>query len=381
MPRSRTLIAGISASLTGQFSVQGKQALAGLQAWSEDVNHAGGMIVDSPDTRWPITVVHHDDQSQPDRARQITSSLIQNDAVDLLFGPYSSVLSMAAAEIAEAHQKVLWNQGGAADNIYQKGFGWTVGILAPASAYLSGLLPLIRKTDASIASIGIIQAYPGAFPHAVSSAVHRQARELGFQVNYIREFPPSLTDFSGVLEEVRGKRLQILVVVGRIANDIGFAQQLAAAWTSVKVAAIMATPIQQFVDALGGDAQGFIGPSQWEPEANYPSNYGPSSESVLASLKSRASVSVDYPMAQGYAAGLVAQACVEKAGSLEDVRLRASASDLDISTFYGRFKIDSDTGKQTGHSTLLVQWQDGKKVTLWPPELARGRLVYPGPKG
>ena len=240
---------------------------------------------------------------------------------------------------------------------------------------------MIRQADASIASIGIIRAYPGAFLHSVSSAVHRQARELGFQVNYIREFPPSLTDFSGVLEEVRGKRLQVLVAVGRIANDIDFAQQLAAAGTSVKVAAVVATPIQQFVDALGGDAQGFIGPSQWEPEARYPSNYGPSPESVLASLKSGASVSVDYPMAQGYAAGLVAQACVEKAGSLEDERLRASASDLDISTFYGRFKIDSDTGKQTGNSTLLVQWQDGKKVTLWPPELAQARLVYPWPRG
>ena len=361
--------------------MQGQQALAGLQAWAEDVNRAGGMTVRNPGTRWPVTVVHHDDQSQPDRARQITSRLIQRDSVDLLFGPYSSVLSMAAAEIAEAHQKVLWNQGGAADNIYQQGFDWTVGVLSPASGYLSGLLPLIQQTDVSIASIGIIRAYPGAFPHAVSSAVHRQARELGFQVNYIREFPPSLTDFSGVLEEVRGKKLQVLVVVGRIANDIGFAQQLAAARTSVKVAAIVATPLQQFVDALRGEAQGFIGPSQWEPEANYPSNYGPSPESVLASLSSGASVSVDYPMAQGYAAGLVAQACVERAGSLEDARLRASASDLDISTFYGRFKIDSDTGKQTGNSTLLVQWQGGKKVILWPPELAQGRLVYPWPNG
>ncbi len=381
MPKDRTLKAGMPASLTGQFSVQGKQALAGLQAWADDVNRSGGLIVDRPDVPWPVAVFHHDDQSQPDRARHVTSRLIEQDAVDLLFGPYSSVLSLAAAGVAEEHQRVFWNQGGAADDIYQRGFRWTVGVLTPASSYLGGLLPLVRQADPAASQIGIIRAYPGAFPKAVSSTVHRQAKGLGFQVSYLREYPPSLTDFFGILEEVRVHRLDVLVAVGRIANDIQLARQLATTQTGIKAAAVVATPIQQFHDALGEDAQGFIGPSQWESEVHYPSDYGPSAESVSASLRRQSSGLVDYPMAQAYAAGLVAQACVEQAGSLEDAELRKTASSLDISTFYGRFKIEPDTGKQIGRSTLLVQRQDGKKVVLWPPEQAQGRLVYPWPKG
>lgn len=388
-----TIKVGMSASLTGQFRVQGKQALAGLRAWADDVNRSGGLVIDRRDSGWPIAVVHHDDQSQPDCVRQVTSRLIKQDAVDLLFGPYSSVLSMAAAEVAEEHQRVFWNQGGASDNIYQQGFAWTVGVLTPASGYLEGFLPLVRQVAPSAARVGIIRAYPGAFPQAVTSTVHRQAKALGFRVNYLHEYSPSITDFSSVLEEVKGARLDVLVAVGRIGNDIQLAHQMAATRTGIKAVAVVATPIQQFWDALGEGAQGFIGPSQWEQSVHLPSDYGPSTASVMASLRNH-SVSqnfgqnsgqhpgpIDYPMAQAYAAGLVAQASVERASSLENRELRHRAGEMDISTFYGRFKIEPNTGKQIGRSTLLVQWQKGEKVVLWPPEQAKGQLVYPWPKG
>ena len=32
--------------------------------------------------------------------------------------------------------------------------------------------------------------------------------------------------------------------------------------------------------------------------------------------------------------------------------------------FYGRFRIDSRTGIQTGHRVLLIRWQGGYKVVL-----------------
>ncbi|PKB65903.1 MAG: hypothetical protein BZY81_08795 [SAR202 cluster bacterium Io17-Chloro-G4] len=381
MPTARTIKAGIPASLTGQFSVQGKQALVGLQAWAEDANRSGGLIVDGPGKRWPVAVIHYDDQSKPDCTRQATSRLIEQDCVDLLFGPYSSVLSLAAAGVAEEYQRVFWNQGGAADNIYQQGFRWIVGVLTPASGYLAGLLPLVRQADSSASKIGIIRAFPGGFPKSVSETVSEQAKGLGFRVQYLREFPAELKDFNEILEEVRDERLDVLVAVGRIANDIQLAKQLVSHPIEIKAVAVVAAPIQQFRDALGEHVQGFTGPSQWEPEANYPNDYGQTADSVMASLRRQSTGIVDYPMVQAYAAGLVAQACLEQAGSLEDAELRKAASDLDISTFYGRFKIDPDTGKQVGRSTLLVQWQDGKKVALWPPEQAQGNLVYPWPRG
>ena len=130
---------------------------------------------------------------------------------------------------------------------------------------------------------------------------------------------------------------------------------------------------------LGEEAEGFLGPSQWEETCLYQRDYGPATGEVLASLRQHGLLHIDYPMVQAYAACLVVQRCLEAAGTVEDRALRAAARTLDFSTFFGRFKIDPDTGRQTGHAAVIVQWQGGRKVIVWPPEQRQARLSYPWP--
>ena len=370
---------GIPVSLSGQFQVQGRQALVGLQAWADDVNRSGGIVLGSRAAAAQVAVIHHDDTSEPEQAKQIAERLITQDRVGLLFGPYSSVLSRAVAQVAEAHQRLIWNQGGASDDIYQQGYRWVVGILTPASQYLTGLLPLVREADPTATTIGLLRVYPGTFPRMVTTEVQRQANLLGFEVVYNQQYSPSIGDFSNILGDIREIGPQVLVVVGRISNDLKFARQLVQRPLSLRAAAVVAAPIQQFQEALGDNVEGFIGPSQWEATATYPHDYGPSAQEVLASLSKRHQGQVDYPMAQAYAAGLVAQRCVEQAGTFEDQVLRETAGKLDFSTFYGRFRIDPVTGRQVGRSSLIVQWQGGRKLILWPPEQRQATLVHPWP--
>lgn len=377
MPPSRSLIVGIPVSLSGQFQAQGGQALAGVQAWANDVNRSGGILLQQGGPRSAVAVVHHDDGSEPDRVRRVTRQLITQDRVDILLGPYSSVLSLAAAQVAEDHQKLLWNQGGAADSIHQKGYRWVVGTLTPASEYLTGLLPLVRRADPEAKTLGIVRACPGEFPRAVSQRVAHTCKALGFQLKLLREYPPSTVDFRNILEEVQGIRPDVLVAVGRIRNDLELARCLARRRPSLRAVAVVAAPVQQFREVLGEEAEGFLGPSQWEEACRYPINYGPASEDVLASLRQYGPYPVDYPAVQAYAACLVAQRCLETARTVEDRVLRTAAGRLDFSTFFGRFKIDPDTGRQIGHAAVLAQWQGGRKVVVWPPEQWQGRLSYP----
>jgi hypothetical protein len=65
------------------------------------------------------------------------------------------------------------------------------------------------------------------------------------------------------------------------------------------------------------------------------------------------------------------------AGSLEDERLLEAAHTLDLATLFGRFRLDRTTGRQIGHRTFLIQWQDGRKRVIWPEESAGGTLRYP----
>ena len=353
------------------------QALAGLQAWAEDTNRAGGVKVGHSDAGRLISIVYYDDASKTAQARQTTERLITSDRVDLLFGPYSGVLALASVQVAEGHGKLLWNQGGASDTIYQRGFKWVVGVLTPASRYLEEWLPLVRGADSNADSLAIVRASTGAFPKAVVSTVESQAGQLGFRISLLREFEPSINDFNAVLDEVERVRPDLLLGVGRIQNDLLLAGQLARRELGLKGVAVVAAPIQQFRDHLGEAADGFVGPSQWEASGSHRTDYGPSSAEVMASLLGKGHRTVDYPMVQAYAAGLVAQRCIEEAGTLEDSALREVAERLDFSTFYGRFKIDPVTGAQLGRSTVLVQWQQGRKVIVGPSDQRQAPMVYP----
>ena len=157
-----------------------------------------------------------------------------------------------------------------------------------------------------------------------------------------------------------------MLSVGRIEDDLRFATQYLQHSIPAGVVGLIVTPLTLFRDTLGSATTHFVGPSQWEPTMVPEPEYGPSSEEVLTRLLARHPEGVDYPMAQAYVGGLVAQRCIESAGTLDQYALRQVASTLDFTTFYGRYRIEPRTGRQLGHRMPVVQWQDGRKVVVWP---------------
>lgn len=376
MSRAAPIKAGIPVSLTGLFRVQGRQSLTGLQAWVDDVNASGGIRAGVCGPR-PVELVYYDDSSNREAVRSATHRLIDVDRVDLLFGPYSSVLTLAAVEVADKHGKLLWNQGGAAAGLYQRGFRNIVGILTPATAYLAGLLDAVLLAHPEAGSLLISRSSLGRFAKDVCLGVEEAAERLGFELLPEVEFDPRSDDFSRVVAAVDRWKPDVLVAVGRTENDIGMAKQLARSNLAIGVVAMVAAGIQQFRDQLGHSAEGFIGPSQWEPDTGNAVDFNPTGVQVAESLSRAGHTALDYPAAQAYAAGVVVQRCLRDVDRIDDVALREAAASLDFSTFFGQFKIDRVTGKQIGHSTLLVQWQGGRKVVIWPQSVATAPLHFP----
>ncbi len=386
---------GLPVSLTGQFSLQGKQTLAGIRAWANDVNRSGGLRAGGESL--PVEVIWYDDASSRAQTREITNRLISDDRVDLLVGPYSAVLTNTAAEVAQAHCKLLWNQGGASPLVYRRGNPWVVGILTPADEYFSGLLSAVREVHPEAGTVAIVRAATGAFPRDVAEGVERAADSLSFRIVLSSQFDANMEDLSETAEAARLAAPDVLVAVGRFQNDLTLAEALVSAFAGMKgvtgtermkegksvgAAAVVAAGVDAFRERLGDAAEGFIGPSQWEPDVGYAPDigyaveYGPSVPEVQDSLRRAGHPVVDYPMAQAYAVGVVIQRCVEECGSLDGRELRQAAAALDFTTFYGRFRIDADTGRPTGKPALLVQWKEGRKVIVWPPERRSERLAY-----
>ena len=375
-----TVKAGISASLTGQFSTQGQQALAGLTAWVDYVNQQGGLTVG--DAKLPVTLVSYDDGSTADNTRRATERLITDDNVDLLFGPYSAGLTTAAAEVAESHGRVIWNHGGAGDAHYARGFHKVISILTPADQYLVGAPELVRQANPEANRLVILRIDTGAFARLVARGAETAAHDLGFTTVLDLRYRPTQVSFTEIARHVAEQQPDLVVTVGRIRHDIGTARALARLpnRSNIGLAAVIATPIAGFEELLGEAADGFVGPSQWEPAFSIPTpDVGPGAADALRMLNdgaSAADVPVDYAMAQAMAAGLVAERCVALAGDLDDDALLNVAVNADFTTFYGRFKID-ESGRQIGRSVALIQRQNGRKVVVWPQELAEGELQYP----
>jgi branched-chain amino acid transport system substrate-binding protein len=130
--------------------------------------------------------------------------------------------------------------------------------------------------------------------------------------------------------------------------------------------------MQEFPHALGTHAEGFLGPSQWEPQLAYDPDFGPGPDEATERIRAQGAAP-DYPAAQAYAACLIAQRCLQEAGT-DDGSLWRTACALDCSTFFGRLRIDPATGLQVGHEVVLVQRRQERKLVVWPPASPR-----PGP--
>ena len=368
MPRilPQAIRVGLATALTGPFRLAGQQALIGVQAWVDDTNRQGGIRLGAGGRQCPVRLTYYDDASIPARCEACMVRLIEQDQVDILLGPYASGLTRRAAAVAQRYGRVLWNHGGSSDAIFAAGNAWVVGILTPASHYFHGVIAAVRQRHPEATRLAVVHTTVGTFAREVAGGAQQYGQHHGFPAVHAYQYPAATHDFTPLLQQLARDNIEVLLGVGRMEDDIRLAVQLRQAGLPLLAVGLIATPMTVFHDTLGPAADGFLGPSQWEPALVRLPVYGPTPQEVIASLRPRAPGGIDYPMAQAYAGGLVAQRCIELAGSLAPTALRQAANALDFTTFYGRFQIDPATGRQQGHVMPVVQWQQGRKVIIWP---------------
>ena len=121
---------GTTQSLTGTLQKFGTNQLRGLQMWVGDVNARGELL------GRPVELVYYDDGSDPAKSAELYQKLIEQDKVDLLLGPYSSDITMAASQVAEQHNFPMLTLGASADAIWAQGYQNIVGLDTPSTRYM-----------------------------------------------------------------------------------------------------------------------------------------------------------------------------------------------------------------------------------------------------
>lgn len=330
--------AGVALSVSGPFAAFGRQALAAFRLWANDSD---------------VSLVVEDDEGKPDRCRRAVERLVSEHHVDVLFGPYGSGLTLAAADVAEEHEHVLWNHGGSSSDIFERGARWIAGIPTPASRYFE---PLLRRVPPP-ARVAILAAETG-FSASVARGAVATAESQGHRVVH-RTYASGTADLRPLLEELAAEPIDLLLGAGRFEDDVRLARQLRELAFRVPAVAVVAAGVRAFGEALGDDCEGFFGPSQWESGLRQPIDLGPTAEWFVQAYAARTGELPDYPAAQAYAAGLLASRCARDAG-LEQRALREAASRLRCTTLYGSFAIDR-SGRQVAHEVVVVRWEHGHK--------------------
>ncbi len=373
-----TITLGMAISLSGRYALQGRQCLEGLECYVRDANAAGGIFLKEAGRKLPLELKFFDDESSEERVREWTAKLVEEEQVDLLIGPYGSNLTLAAAEIANEHRRVLWNHSGSADAIFACNLSWVVGILTPASLYLCTILDMLKATDPQARRVALLHANTGFATDMAEGALAWIERE-GFSLVLHQPYRSGTQDFTPFLRKLAQDPPDFLLGVGRLEDDLRLGRQVWEVRPRVKAAGLVVAAISRFKAELQERAEGFLAPSQWEPWVRYPVDFGPSEDGFLYHYLKSSTVPIDYPAAQGYVAGLVVQRCVEEAGCLDQRALREAAGRLRFTTFFGPYGIDPQSGRQLAHPMLVTQWQQGRKVIVWPREVAEAQPLYPGP--
>ena len=367
---------GISISLSGRYSVQGKESFEGLCLWVKDVNHLGGIFVKDCNKQIPLELLYYDDESSVDNCKKNVEKLILNDKVDLLIGPYSSGLTLAVAPLGGELRKTIWNHGGSSDDITNQGLKNIVSAITPASEYFKGIIELVRKTDRSARRIAIFAAEDSGFSSNVADGAKECGRKNGFEVAEHR-YLSGTNDFTFLVRLAGETGPDLILGAGRMEDDLLLAKQILGDKIKARAIGLVVAGIKLFREELGERANGFLSSSQWERGMHIKPDFGPTPELFFNIFKHEYGKEPDYVAAQGFNIGLIIQRCIERAGTLDDDILRDEANKGDFKTFYGDFRIDPITGRQIGHQNVIIQWQGGEKYAVYPEQMAERALLYP----
>ena len=103
---------GISLSQSGDFSDPGKAVKRGYQLWAAYVNAHGGIL----GRQVQLKIV--DDASSPNQVVTNYQNLITHDKVDLVFGPFSSLLTGPAATVANRYHYAFLEPAGGGPKVF-----------------------------------------------------------------------------------------------------------------------------------------------------------------------------------------------------------------------------------------------------------------------
>ena len=356
---------GASLSLTGTYAQPGSYQKEGYELCADYLNAKGGLLGRK------VEFVFYDDQSMPATGVRLYEKLITEDKVDAVMGPYSSPITEAVANVSEKYQKVMVSPLAATTSIFKKGRKYIFMVISPAEAYLEGLVDMAAKRG--LKTIAIVNE-DTLFTKASAVGVAEIAKKKGMQIVFQEAYPKGNTDFSALLTKLKAANPDVIAASTYFDDAVAITRQMKELNVSAKMYGVtVGGDLPKFYDLLKQNAEYVYGSTQWEGTLPYPGQ-----KEFLDSYQKKFAHEPVYHSAAGYAGCVIYAEGVRRAGGLDSDKVREQLLKLETRTFFGDYKVDPD-GFQTAHKMVMFQWQDGRKITVWPDDLASGKPRFPTP--
>ena len=354
---------GTSLSLSGDFAADGQAFQKGYQLWINDQNAAGGLL----GHKLKLDVLS--DASSPAQVVSNYQHLIGSNHDQLVFGPFSTLLTVPSARVAARYGYAFVEGAGGGPAVFGEGLHNVFDVTVPVknglvtwAQWVASLPAAQRPKTAAYATVND----PFTQPQIPVAQAILQAAGVKTVLNKV--FPAEVTDFTPIATQVSSAKPDV-VVLGSVdvPTVSAFVHSFIQQHFSPKAFIATAGPDQgaTFVKAVGkGNENGIFVPNGWfgglkkadsqKMVQEYIAKYGGTPSDVNADV------------AEAYSVGQAIAQAVQATHSLDNAKIIAYLhSGVTLNSVQGPVKFDS-TGQNTAGVTQTFQWQNGNLVQSIP---------------
>ena len=365
---------GISLSLSGDFSDPGKFAQQGYKLWANTVNAKGGLLGRK------VQLIIKDDASNPTQASTNYQNFITKDKVDLVFGPFSTLLSAPSAAVAHRYGYAFIEPAGGGpavfdeklDNVF---FTQPAPIVESGDVFAKWLLSLPKSQRPKTA------AYP-ALDDPFSSPIADRMRGIlekgGVKTVYKTIYASETVDMTPIVSKIAAAKPDVVIGGTQSGDGYSIVKAMVQAKFSPKFLFLSNGPNSpgEFPSKVGKkNVNGIFSASDWYPQAKTPGN--PAFVKAFIKAYGGTAGDIDPGSAEAYAVGQVAQNVITRLHSVDNKKIIAALHKGSWPTVEGVLKWDA-IGQPQGQD-LLMEWIGGQLYPVLPKSVAVKSPTYPKP--
>jgi branched-chain amino acid transport system substrate-binding protein len=367
---------GTSLSLSGDFATDGQAFQRGYQLWVADQNKAGGLLGHQ------IKLDVLSDASSPAQVVTNYTKLIGSDHDALVFGPFSSLLTVPAARIAARYGYAFVEGAGGAPSVFGAGLHNTFDVSIPVkdnlvtfAQWVASLPKSKRPKTAAYATVN------DPFTQPQLPVAQKILQAAGVKTVLNKVFPAEVTDYTAIAGQVASSNADVFLLGSvDVPTVSAFTHVFIQQHYAPKAFIATAGPDQgaAFVKAVGsGNENGIFVPNGWYGGFKKADSQKMVSEYIAKYGGTPSGVNAD--VAEAYSVGQVLAQAVEHLHSFDQAKIIAYLkSGTTFNSVQGPVKFDS-LGENTAQKTQTFQWQNGKLLQVIPTQSGSTPPQYPKP--